>query len=156
MSSDLGSLMKSFRAVRGSGDDALVLVFRKQRSIEEVHGDLRLSCVRISELKIFSTACRRRCRCVPSCDGTVGNPSPRNAGCSGCPRSRRCWAASASAPGIRESAPDETGTAAARPRPARNPGHSEHWPRSEEHTSEEHTSELQSLMRNSYAVFCLT
>src|SRR3546814_166332 len=27
--------------------------------------------------------------------------------------------------------------------------------RSEEHTSEEHTSELQSLMRNSYAVFCL-
>src|SRR3546814_2029291 len=28
-------------------------------------------------------------------------------------------------------------------------------PRSEEHTSEEHTSELQSLMRSSYAVFCL-
>src|SRR3546814_3611410 len=27
--------------------------------------------------------------------------------------------------------------------------------RSEEHTSEEHTSELQSLMRISYAVFCL-
>src|SRR3546814_13059702 len=51
-----------FRPVRGSGDDELVLVFRKQRSIEEVHGDLRLSCVRISELKIFSTACRRRCR----------------------------------------------------------------------------------------------
>src|SRR3546814_880784 len=30
-----------------------------------------------------------------------------------------------------------------------------HGLRSEEHTSEEHTSELQSLMRISYAVFCL-
>src|SRR3546814_6327121 len=33
---------------------------------------------------------------------------------------------------------------------ARGPCVPEHWPR-----SEEHTSELQSLMRNTYAVFCL-
>src|SRR3546814_6807084 len=40
--------------------------------------------------------------------------------------------------------------AADRPGPERHPGHRRRLGR-----SEEHTSELQSLMRNSYAVFCL-
>src|SRR3546814_10051657 len=46
---------------------------------------------------------------------------------------------------------DETRFAA--PWPRRPPGCCQ--PRSENHRSEEHTSELQSLMRISYAVFCL-
>src|SRR3546814_8986690 len=43
-------------------------------------------------------------------------------------------------------------------RPARPRAHELHDPRARRHIgarSEEHTSELQSLMRNSYAVFCL-
>src|SRR3546814_10686259 len=39
---------------------------------------------------------------------------------------------------------------------ARSPSRDMRWPSSLAARSDEHTSELQSLMRNSYAVFCLT
>ena len=51
----------------------------------------------------FRRVGRRRCRRAPSCGRRASSPAPRSAGCSGCPRSRRCSRSSASAPGIRGS-----------------------------------------------------
>src|SRR3546814_7554892 len=60
--------------------------------------------------------------------------------------------------GERHQRPDEPATGEGHPR--QQPGHREPEPDAEdqrpERRSEEHTSELQSLMRISYAVFCLT
>src|SRR3546814_7786181 len=44
---------------------------------------------------------------------------------------------------------------AARPHRSHNDNHPSEWKVEGRHRSEEHTSELQSLMRISYAVFCL-
>src|SRR3546814_9793070 len=54
-------------------------------------------------------------------------------------------------PGCAEHPPGTGLRATIRPRPARQPG----WHAGRLGRSEEHTSELQSLMRISYAVFCL-
>src|SRR3546814_3376640 len=55
--------------------------------------------------------------------------------------------------GIAEAAHGEAGRCIVMPQPAAVAQHADSGPKSER--SEEHTSELQSLMRISYAVFCL-
>src|SRR3546814_1608928 len=72
--------------------------------------------------------------------------------------SRRAYAAGGRGPGLRGAMPGAygTGPAGTADRQAGDPGVIAEVPQGVPARSEEHTSELQSLMRNSYAVFCLT
>src|SRR5262249_19078311 len=88
-----------FGTVRAGGDHELLLVFGPEGSVDEIHFVLLDS--KADGKTMVRRACRRRFPRAPSSGGRARSPSRRSAGWSGCPRSPRCWASSASAPGTR-------------------------------------------------------